>query len=79
MAVSRRDEEHRLSKKDSWRINIHDHRTTEEMWSKLCVELNCKQIQILVASTPKCGVPEGVASKLSRGGESGHAHPEAPG
>jgi len=28
---------------------------TEEMWKKLCIELNCKQIQILVAATPKEG------------------------
>jgi hypothetical protein len=39
---------------------------TEEMWRKLCIELNCKQIQILVAATPKGGVPGEVASKLPR-------------
>ena len=39
---------------------------TEEMWRKLCIELNCKQIQILVAATPKGGVPGEIASKLPR-------------
>ena len=36
------------------------------MWKKLCIELNCKQIQILVAATPKGGVPGEIASKLPR-------------
>ena len=39
---------------------------TEEMWKKLCIELNCKQIQILVAATPKGGVPGEIADKLPR-------------
>ena len=39
---------------------------TEELWKKLCIELNCKQIQILVAATPKGGVPGEIASKLPR-------------
>ena len=39
---------------------------TEEMWRKLCIELNCKQIQILVAATSKGGVPGEIASKLPR-------------